>query len=108
MFTFLVSPQFILGIGPRLVSFPWTGGVVCQKKYFCLTVHRNMDEIVQMGPDLDSLNIHLLSSSKRIEMLLSIRYVLLGCHMFLSTFCDSPRQGPGSMQSTPELLYWIS
>ena len=71
------------------------------EKYFLLTVRRNIDEIIQMGPDMECLDLHPLSSSRREEILRSMRYVLLGCHMLLSAFCD----GSCSVPDTPEFLY---
>ena len=83
-------------------SFFLLGEQCCPvEKYFLLTVRRNIEEIIQMGPDMEFLDLHPLSFSRREEMLRSIRYVLLGCHMFLSAFCDSSR----SIPDTPESLY---
>ena len=83
-------------------SFFLLGERCCfMEKYFCLTVRHNIEEIIQMGTDMEFLDLHLLTFSRKKEMLCSIKYVLLGCHMFMSTFCDSSR----SMPTTPEFLY---
>ena len=83
-------------------SFFFLGERYCfMEKYFFLTVRRNIEEIIQMGPDMEFLDLHPLTFSRRREMLRSIRYVLLGCHMLLSAFCDNSR----SIPATPEFLY---
>ena len=83
-------------------SFFFLGEQCCLvEKYFHLTIRRNIEEIIQMGPDMELLDLHPLSFSKREEILRSMRYVLLGCHMLLSAFCDNSR----SIPATPEFLY---
>ena len=70
-------------------------------KYFQLTLRRNIDEIVRMGPFMTNLDSCNLSSSKKALLQLSIQYVLYGCHMFLSAFC----RDHWGIISTPQISY---